>query len=206
MQWMSRSINWICACSRNCKRTGRLTNNELGERIALSPSQCSRRRTRLEAEGYIRSYRAYLDRQKLGLDMLVVISVTLATHNRDNARRFSQLINGLPEVLEAYALTGEMDYHLTVATRGLADLSKFVNDVLLPHEFGAAREDVDRARHAEDIRRLSGADAGPLTWRQHAMMSTASPCAVISRAAVRSRISARAARSSRRRCAHAGCA
>ncbi|WP_267549430.1 Lrp/AsnC family transcriptional regulator [Rhizobium rhizogenes] len=116
------------------QKDGRLTNNELGERIALSPSQCSRRRTRLEAEGYIRGYQANLDRQKLGLDMLVVISVTLATHNRDNARRFSQLINGLPEVLEAYALTGEMDYHLKIATRGLAGLSRFVNDVLLPHE------------------------------------------------------------------------
>src|SRR6478736_6549393 len=116
------------------QKDGRLTNNELGERIALSPSQCSRRRTRLESEGYIRGYQANLDRQKLGLDMLVVISVTLATHNRDNARRFSQLINGLPEVLEAYALTGEMDYHLKVATRGLTDLSRFVNDVLLPHE------------------------------------------------------------------------
>ncbi|KQV12168.1 AsnC family transcriptional regulator [Rhizobium sp. Root1203] len=116
------------------QRDGRLTNNELGERIALSPSQCSRRRTRLESEGFIRGYQANLDRQKLGLDMLVVISVTLATHNRDNARRFSQLINGLPEVLEAYALTGEMDYHLKVATRGLTDLSRFVNDILLPHE------------------------------------------------------------------------
>jgi Lrp/AsnC family leucine-responsive transcriptional regulator len=70
----------------------------------------------------------------LGLDLLVVISVTLATHNRDNARKFAQLINGLPEVLEAYALTGEMDYHLKVATRGLAGLSSFVNDVLLPHD------------------------------------------------------------------------
>jgi DNA-binding Lrp family transcriptional regulator len=87
------------------QKDGRLTNNELGERIALSPSQCSRRRTRLAAEGYMLSYRAYLDRQKLGQDMPVIISVTLATHNRDNARRFSQLINGLPEVLEAYALT-----------------------------------------------------------------------------------------------------
>jgi Lrp/AsnC family leucine-responsive transcriptional regulator len=116
------------------QKDGRLTNNELGERIALSPSQCSRRRTRLESEGYIRGYQANLDRQKLGLEMLVVISVTLATHNRDNAQRFSQLISGLPEVLEAYALTGEMDYHLKVATRGLNDLSRFVNDVLLPHE------------------------------------------------------------------------
>ena len=116
------------------QKDGRLTNNELADRIALSASQCSRRRSRLEAEGYIQGYQARLDRQKMGLDLLVVISVTLATHNRDNARRFSALINDLPEVLEAYALTGEMDYHLKVATRGLSGLSRFVNDVLLPHD------------------------------------------------------------------------
>lgn len=116
------------------QKDGRLTNNELAEHIALSASQCSRRRSRLEAEGYILRYQARLDRQKVGLDLLVVISVTLATHNRDNARRFAALVNDLPEVLEAYALTGEMDYHLKVATRGLAGLSRFVNDVLLPHD------------------------------------------------------------------------
>jgi Lrp/AsnC family transcriptional regulator, leucine-responsive regulatory protein len=116
------------------QKDGRLTNNELADRIALSASQCSRRRSRLEAEGFIQGYQARLDRQKMGLDLLVVISVTLATHNRDNARRFAALVNDLPEVLEAYALTGEMDYHLKVATRGLAGLSRFVNDVLLPHD------------------------------------------------------------------------
>ena len=116
------------------QKDGRLTNNELAERIALSASQCSRRRSRLEAEGYIQGYLARLDRQKVGLDLLVVVSVTLATHNRDNARRFAALVNDLPEVLEAYALTGEMDYHLKVATRGLSGLSCFVNDVLLPHD------------------------------------------------------------------------
>ena len=116
------------------QKDGRLTNNELADRIALSASQCSRRRSRLEAEGYIQGYQARLDRQKVGLDLLVVVSVTLATHNRDNARRFAALVNDLPEVLEAYALTGEMDYHLKVATRGLAGLSRFVNDVLLPHD------------------------------------------------------------------------
>ncbi|WP_117192388.1 Lrp/AsnC family transcriptional regulator [Rhizobium terrae] len=113
---------------------GRLTNNELSELIALSPSQCSRRRARLESEGYIQSYRAHLDRQKLGLDLLVVIAVTLATHNRDNAKRFQLLVEDLPDVLECFSLTGEMDYHLKVVTRDLAGLSHFVNDVLLPHE------------------------------------------------------------------------
>jgi len=113
---------------------GRLTNNELSERIALSPSQCSRRRARLESEGVIHSYRAMLDRSRLGLDLMVVIAVTLATHNRDNAKRFAALIADLPEVLECYALTGEMDYHLKVVTYDLGGLSHFVNDVLLPHE------------------------------------------------------------------------
>ena len=113
---------------------GRLTNNELSERIALSPSQCSRRRARLEADGYIESYQAQLNRQRLGLDLMVVIAVTLATHNRDNAKRFAKLVADLPEVLEAYALTGEMDYHLKVVTPDLAGLSHFVNEVLLPHE------------------------------------------------------------------------
>jgi Lrp/AsnC family leucine-responsive transcriptional regulator len=119
---------------RELQNDGRLTNNELSDLVALSSSQCSRRRTRLEGEGYIKGYQARLDARKLGFDMLVVVSVTLATHNRDNARRFSQLVNALPEVLEAYALTGEMDYHLKVAVRGLNDLSRFVNNVLLPHE------------------------------------------------------------------------
>lgn len=116
------------------QRDGRLTNNELSDRVALSPSQCSRRRVRLEAEGLITGYHAALDSTKLGLDLLAVISVTLATHNRDNAKRFAKLVCGLPEVLEAYALTGEMDYHLKVVAPDLASLARFVNEVLLPHE------------------------------------------------------------------------
>ena len=112
----------------------RLTNNDLSERVNLSPSQCSRRRQRLEEEGLIRGYRAVLDRERLGFPLVNVISVTLATHNRDNARRFAELLERLPEVQEAHALTGEMDYILKVVTPDLKSLSDFVNEVLLPHE------------------------------------------------------------------------
>jgi DNA-binding Lrp family transcriptional regulator len=113
---------------------GRLTNNDLSERVNLSPSQCSRRRQRLEEEGFIRGYRAVLDRDRLGFSLVNVISVTLATHNRDNARNFAELLSRLPEVQEAHALTGEMDYILKVVTPDLKSLSDFVNGVLLPHE------------------------------------------------------------------------
>jgi Lrp/AsnC family transcriptional regulator, leucine-responsive regulatory protein len=113
---------------------GRLTNNDLSERVNLSPSQCSRRRQRLEEDGIIRGYRAVLDRDRLGFSLVNVISVTLATHNRDNAQRFAELVSRLPEVQEAHALTGEMDYILKVVTPDLKSLSEFVNGVLLPHE------------------------------------------------------------------------
>jgi len=112
----------------------RLTNNDLSERVNLSPSQCSRRRQRLEEEGLIAGYRAILHREALGFSLVNIITVTLATHNRDNARRFADLIARLPQVQEAHALTGEMDYVLKVVVPDLKALSSFVNDVLLPHE------------------------------------------------------------------------
>ncbi len=112
----------------------RLTNNDLAARVHLSASQCSRRRQRLEEAGLIRAYRAVLDRERLGFSLVNVITVTLATHNRDNARRFAELVSRLPEVQEAHALTGEMDYLLKVVTADLKSLADFVNDVLLPHE------------------------------------------------------------------------
>ncbi|MEO9337320.1 Lrp/AsnC family transcriptional regulator [Mesorhizobium sp. SB112] len=112
----------------------RLTNNDLSERVNLSASQCSRRRQRLEEEGFIKAYRAILDRDKVGFPLVNVISVTLATHNRDNAQRFADLLEKLPEVQEAHALTGEMDYILKVVTPDLKSLADFVNGVLLPHE------------------------------------------------------------------------
>ena len=112
----------------------RLTNNDLSERVNLSPSQCSRRRQRLEEEGLIAGYRAILNRDALGFSLVNIITVTLATHNRDNAQRFGELIRRLPQVLEAHALTGEMDYVLKVVVPDLKALSAFVNDILLPHE------------------------------------------------------------------------
>jgi DNA-binding Lrp family transcriptional regulator len=114
--------------------SGRLTNQEVGDRIGLSPSQCSRRRTALEAAGLIRGYRAELAAEALGFRLLVFINVTLATHSRDNATNFRELVARVDEVQEAYALTGDADYLLKVVVPDLKDLSVLVNDVLLPHE------------------------------------------------------------------------
>ena len=113
---------------------GRLTNQQVGERIGLSPSQCSRRRAALEAAGLIRGYRAELAAEALGFRLLVFIQVTLDMHSRDNARRFRDLIIRVNEVQEAYSLPGDGDYLLKAVVPDLRDLSALVNDVLLPHE------------------------------------------------------------------------
>lgn len=112
---------------------GRLTNQQLAERVNLSASQCSRRRLRLEAEGVIRGYRAVLSARALDLEITAFIQVTLATHTMENAERFQALIRDSQEVLDAYTLTGEADYLLRVVTRDLEALSRLVNDRLLPH-------------------------------------------------------------------------
>jgi len=112
---------------------GRLTNQELAERIGLSASQCSRRRRRLEECGVISGYHAVLDRELTGFGLVSMISVTLASHDADNAARLAALLDGCPEVLEAHSLTGEMDYTIKVVTADLRALSDFIRETLLPH-------------------------------------------------------------------------
>ena len=117
---------------------GRLTNQELADLVGLSPSQCSRRRIALEDAGIIECYRACLSGSALGLDLTVIIEVSLAMHSPDNAKRLADLLCAMDEVQEAYALTGEADYMIKLVVPDLKRLSQILNDVFLPHE-GVAR-------------------------------------------------------------------
>jgi DNA-binding Lrp family transcriptional regulator len=112
---------------------GRLTNNELGEKVGLSGSQCSRRRAALEQEGVIEGYHAALSPEALGLAVLAFVQVRLATHSPDNSQRFRELVDRTAEVQEAYALTGEADYLVKIAVPDLKALSRILNDVFLAH-------------------------------------------------------------------------
>jgi DNA-binding Lrp family transcriptional regulator len=112
---------------------GRLTNNELGEKVGLSASQCSRRRAALEQDGVIEGYHAALSPAALGLAVLAFVQVRLATHSPDNSKRFRDLVDRTAEVQEAYALTGEADYLVKIAVPDLKALSRILNDVFLAH-------------------------------------------------------------------------
>jgi DNA-binding Lrp family transcriptional regulator len=111
---------------------GRLTNAELGEKVGLSASQCSRRRMRLEETGVIEGYSARLNAARLGIGLLALVQVTLSPHSKENAKKFRDFVNGVEEIQEAYALTGDADYLLKVAAPDLSGLAKIINDLILP--------------------------------------------------------------------------
>jgi DNA-binding Lrp family transcriptional regulator len=153
---------------------GRLTNNELAERIGLSASQCSRRRAALEESGVIKGYHAALATEAVGLDVTVFIQVGLATQSADSAQAFGRLIRGMDEVQEAFSLTGEADYLVKMAVPDLRTLSRIISDVFLPHRSVAhVRSSVvlDCVKQTTrlPLRHLSGADgARPARRRKRA--------------------------------------
>ena len=108
-----------------------LTNAELGNRISLSPSQVSRRIQRLEAEGVIGGYAAWLRPQALGLGLQAFVRVQLEKHGQHTMEPFAQAVQDWDEVVACHALTGDMDYLLHVVVPDLDRFSAFLLDKLL---------------------------------------------------------------------------
>ncbi len=102
------------------------THQQLGERIHLSPSQVSRRITRMQAAGIIQRTVALLDPARIGLGVRAISYVTLSRHGDDEGAAFEREIATFPEVLECFAVTGESDYILQIVAASLADLSESV--------------------------------------------------------------------------------
>ncbi len=115
------------------QQDAQMTAQELADRLGLSASQCSRRRVRLESEGIVRTTRAMLDPERIGLSVQAFVQVTMASHTRENAVDFERLIRVTPSLTGAWTLTGEADYLLRIYCEDLGDLNRIVQEILLPH-------------------------------------------------------------------------
>ena len=107
-----------------------LSAAEIGERVGLSQSPCWRRLNRLEQSGYIERKVALLNRQRLGLDVLVFATVKLTAHGRRSLPAFAEAIQAFPQVQECYTLTGEMDFLLRIVTEDVPAYERFFFDTL----------------------------------------------------------------------------
>jgi Lrp/AsnC family transcriptional regulator len=107
-----------------------LSTAAIAERINLSQSPCWRRINRLEESGVIRRRVALLDRDTLGMDVVVFATVNLTATGRQNLLHFEEEIVQHPEVLECYTMTGIWDYMLKIVTRNVRHYERFVRETL----------------------------------------------------------------------------
>ena len=110
---------------------GRLSNQELAERVLLSPSPCLRRVRALERSGVIQRYAALLDPLRVGLDLLAYVSVKLEKRGKMPVDQFTRAVQSWPEVITCFSMTGDMDYLMRVQVEDLAHYSRFIMDKLL---------------------------------------------------------------------------
>jgi len=118
------------------QRDGRLSNQELAERVSLSPSPCLRRVRRLEEQGYIKRYVALVDAERVGRGLLAYVTIRLNKHiagSHAPMAEFARDVQLWPEVVECYAMSGDMDYLLRVQVADLAHFSRFAMDTLMQH-------------------------------------------------------------------------
>ena len=99
---------------------GRINNQDLADRIGLSPSPCLRRVRALEVSGLIEGYRAMVDAKKLGLSLMALIHISMDKHTPERFANFESEVTVLPEVLECLLITGQdADYQLKVVVRDM---------------------------------------------------------------------------------------
>lgn len=115
---------------RVLSKDGRVSNQKLADAVHLSPTPCWNRVKALEEAGFISGYAAILDQHALGLPDVVIIEVTLDRHDDDIFRRFGEALAELPEVMEAYLITGEYDYLVKVAVSGTEGYERFLRQKL----------------------------------------------------------------------------
>lgn len=110
---------------------------QLAKEVSLPYTPCWRRVQRLERSGVISRRVALLDQQRLGLDVSVLVSVTLKRHDETTLARFARAVQEIEEVLECYAIAGEKDFHLRVVVPDVAAYDRLLKAKLV-HLPGAA--------------------------------------------------------------------
>jgi len=107
---------------------GRISNQELADRIGLSPSPCLRRVRALEDAGIVTGYRAMLNAKSLGYSLMALIYISMDKHTPERFEHFEQEISQISEVLECLLVTGQdADYQIKVVVQ---DMDAF-QDLLL---------------------------------------------------------------------------
>lgn len=114
---------------------GRLPVTELAQRVGLSKTPCQVRLKRLQADGFIRGFRAVLDQERLGRNHVAFVEVKLNDTRETALQAFNDAVRAVPEIEQCHMIAGAFDYLLKVRSRDIAGYRRVLGAVIstLPH-------------------------------------------------------------------------
>ena len=112
------------------QRDSRLTVQQIADAVGLSSTPCWKRIKDMEASGVIRGYTARVDREKVGLNLLVVVEANLSEHTEALVRRFEQAVAASPQIVRCLSTTGQADYILTVLVEDIKAYEQCLHDTI----------------------------------------------------------------------------
>ena len=117
------------------QKNARITNQELADKIGLSPSPCLRRVRALEESGIIKDHVTRLEPAALGLKLMAFIHISMDRHTPERFANFEKHVNEYPEVIECHLITGQSaDYMLKVMVPDMDYYQEFLLNKITPLE------------------------------------------------------------------------
>ena len=108
----------------------RKTLQDISAEVGLSPTSCWTRIKKLDAQGVIKRYTVDIDPAKLGYQDSVIVQVTLESHTDETLYDFGRTLATIPEIQEAYLVSGDYDYYIRIAVRDTRDYERLLREKL----------------------------------------------------------------------------
>ena len=112
------------------QQDARASLQEISARVGLSTTPCWNRIKRMESDGVIQGYTVRIDPAALGFTETVIVQVTLESHTDETLYEFGKALEDIPEVLEAYLISGDYDYIIRIAVRDTRDYERLLRERL----------------------------------------------------------------------------
>ena len=112
------------------QKNGRASLQEISQAVGLSSTPCWTRMKRMEESRVIERYTVNLNAEALGLGETVMVQVTLDSHSDNTLEKFGEILASIPEVVEAYLVSGEYDYLLRIAVKDTKDYERLLREKL----------------------------------------------------------------------------
>jgi len=109
---------------------GRIKNTDLADKVALSASPCLQRVKRLEKMGFISSYQAIIEINKIVETIQIFTQITIAEHTLEDHKHFERKIVDIPEVIECYLASGGYDYLVKFVCRSIIHYQNTIQSLL----------------------------------------------------------------------------